>query len=105
MGLRASEVAGIQLDDLNWPAGTLTIGRGKSRRADVLPLPAPTGKAIVQYLRESRPQSTNRSLFLRHRAPFNAPITAEFVRGAVRRAFARCGLDAVYTIVSAEPTS
>jgi integrase/recombinase XerD len=93
MGMRASEVAGLQLDDLNWSAGTLTIGRAKSRRADVLPLPAPTGKAIVQYLRESRPQSTNRSLFLRHRAPFNAPITAEFVRGAVRRAFARCGLD------------
>ena len=90
-------MAGIQLDDLNWPAGTLTIGRGKSRRADVLPLPAPTGKAIVQYLRESRPQSTNRSLFLRHRAPFNAPITAEFVRGAVRRAFERCGLDDRFT--------
>src|SRR5664279_5573812 len=38
MGLRASEVAAIQLDDLNWRDGTLTIGRGKSRRADVLPL-------------------------------------------------------------------
>jgi integrase len=93
MGLRASDVAGIQLDDLNWTAGTLTIGHGKSRRADVLPLPVPTGKAIVQYLRGSRPQSTNRSLFLRHRAPFNAPISAEFVRGGVRRAFALCGLD------------
>ena len=93
MGLRASEVAAIQLDDLNWREGTLTIGRGKSRRADVLPLPVATGKAIVQYLRGARPQSANRALFVRHRAPFNAPIRAEFVRGAVRRAFARCGLD------------
>jgi len=93
IGLRASEVAAIQLDDLNWREGTLTIGRGKSRRADVLPLPVATGKAIVQYLRGARPQSANRALFVRHRAPFNAPIRAEFVRGAVRRAFARCGLD------------
>jgi site-specific recombinase XerD len=93
MGLRASEVAAIQLDDLNWREGTLTIGRGKSRRADVLPLPVATGKAIVQYLRGARPQSANRALFVRHRAPFDAPIRAEFVRGAVRRAFARCGLD------------
>ncbi len=92
MGLRAGEVAAIQLDDLNWREGTLMIGRGKSRRADVLPLPVPTGKAIVQYLRGARPQSANRDLFLRHRAPFDAPITAEFVRGAVRRAFASCGL-------------
>jgi integrase len=97
MALRAGEVAAMQLDDLNWSAGTLTIGRGKSRRADVLPLPAATGKAIVQYLRGSRPRSTNRSLFLRHRAPFHAPITAEFVRGAVRRAFACCGLDNRFT--------
>ena len=93
MGLRASEVAAIQLDDLNWREGTLTIGRGKSRRADVLPLPVATGKAIVQYLRGARPQSANRALFVRHRAPFDAPIRAEFVRGAVRRVFARCGLD------------
>lgn len=93
MGLRASEVAAIQLDDLNWREGTLTIGRGKSRRADVLPLTVATGKAIVQYLRGARPQSANRALFVRHRAPFDAPIRAEFVRGTVRRAFARCGLD------------
>jgi integrase/recombinase XerD len=92
MGLRAGEVAAIQLDDLNWCEGTLTIGHGKSRRADVLPLPALTGKAIVQYLRGARPQSANRALFVRHRAPFNAPTTAEFVRGPIRRAFARCGL-------------
>ena len=93
MGLRAGEVAAIQLDDLNWREGTLIIGRGKSRRADVLPLPAPTGKAIVQYLRSARPHGTDRALFVRHRAPFNVPINAEFVRGAVRRAYARCGLD------------
>ena len=97
IGLRASDVAAIRLDDLNWHEGTLVIGRGKSRRADVLPLPVPTGNAIVQYLRRGRPSSTSRALFLRHRAPFNAPITTELVRGAVRRAYARCGLADRYT--------
>jgi integrase len=97
MGLRAGEVAAMQLDDLNWREGTLIIGRGKSRRADVLPLPVPTGKAIMQYLRGARPASANRALFVRHRAPLDAPITAEFVRGAIRRVFARCGLAGRYT--------
>jgi integrase/recombinase XerD len=73
MGLRAGEVAAIQLDDVNWQEGTVSVSPGKSRRADVLPLPAPTGKAIVRYLRSARPQSPNRSLFLRHRAPFDGP--------------------------------
>jgi len=96
MALRAGEVAAIQLDDLDWRDGSLTIRRGKSRREDVLPLPVATGRAIVDYLRV-RPKNTNRALFLRHQAPFDAPIVAEFVRGAVRRAFARCGLGDRFT--------
>jgi integrase/recombinase XerD len=90
-------VAAIQLDDLDWREGTLAIGRSKSRRIDVLPLPVPTGNAIVRYLRHGRPPSTSRALFLRHRAPFNTPITTELARGAVRRAYARCGLADRYT--------
>jgi len=93
MGLRASEVAAIQVDDINWREGTLTISHGKSRRADVLPLAVPTGRAIVQYLRSARPPSASRALFVRHHAPFDTPITMELVRSAIRRAFSRCGLD------------
>jgi integrase len=93
MGLRGCEVAAIQLDDINWSEGTLIISHGKSRRSDVLPLAVPTGKAIVQYLRSARPSSTSRDLFVRHHAPYNTPITVEIVRGAIRRAFNRCGLD------------
>jgi integrase/recombinase XerD len=97
LGLRAGEVAALQLDDLNWHEGTITIGHGKSRRADVLPLPVLTGRAIVQYLRGGRRERTSRALFVRHRAPFDAPITAACVRCAVRRAFAHCGLADRYT--------
>jgi integrase/recombinase XerD len=97
MGLRVSEVAAIQLDDLNWREGTLTITHGKARRSDVLPLPVTTGRAIVQYVRGARPPSKSRALFVRHLAPFNTPITVELVRGAIRRAFGRCGLGARYT--------
>jgi integrase/recombinase XerD len=97
MALRAGEVAALQLDDLSWRDGTLTIQRGKSRRADVLPLPDPTGRAIVAYLRQARPQSPNRALFLRHKAPFDVPIAAEFVRGAIRRALVCCGLGDRFT--------
>lgn len=49
LGLRACEVAALQLEDLNWQDGTVRLGAGKSRRADVLPLPVLTGRAIVEY--------------------------------------------------------
>ena len=97
LGLRASEVAGLQLDELNWQEGTIRIGAGKSRRADVLPLPVLTGRALVTYLQHARPSSTSRAVFVRDRAPRDAAITTEIVRHAVRRAFVRCGLGGRYT--------
>ena len=97
LGLRVSEVAALQLDDLQWQGGTVRIGAGKSRRADLLPLPVPTGQALVAYLRHGRPPSPSRAVFVRDRAPVDAPITTEIVRHAMRRAFVRCGLGARYT--------
>lgn len=97
LGLRASEVARIELDDLNWYEGTLRIRTTKSRRVDLLPLPVPTGQAIVQYLRNARPKTASRALFVRHRAPMDVPVSTAVVRGTVRLAFARCGLSARYS--------
>jgi integrase/recombinase XerD len=97
LGLRVSEVAALQLDDLQWQGSTVRIGAGKSRRADLLPLPVPTGQALVAYLRHGRPPSPSRAVFVRDRAPVDAPITTEIVRHAIRRAFVRCGLGARYT--------
>jgi len=92
LGLRAKEVVGLQLDDLNWQDGTVRIGAGKSRRADILPLPVLTGRAIVTYLCHARPPSSCRAVFVRDRAPHDVPITTEIVRYAVQQAFVRCGL-------------
>ena len=38
MGLRAGEVAGLRLDDIDWRLGEITV-RGKGNRRDRLPLP------------------------------------------------------------------
>ena len=91
LGLRADEVARLQLDDLDWRAGTLCVAQGKSRRADVLPLPAETGRAIADYLQAERPQTANRAVFVRHVAPYDEPIRAGVVRRAVLEAYRRCG--------------
>jgi site-specific recombinase XerD len=92
LGLRASEVVSLGLDDIDWLAGTLRIVKNKSRRVDVLPLPQPTGKAIANYLRSERPHTANRRVFVRHVAPVDEPIGPGVVRRAVREAYLRCGL-------------
>lgn len=93
LGLRASEVAHIRLDDLDWASGTLRIAGAKGRRIDLLPLPDRTGRALVAYLQGHRPRRPSPWLFVRHRAPLDVPVGPEIVRCTVRMAFARCGLD------------
>ena len=92
LGLRSGEVATLQLDDIDWHAGTVTLRRTKGRREDVLPLPAATGRAIADYLRFERPQTTNRAVFVRHVAPRDQPAGPDLVRMAIRQAYARAGL-------------
>lgn len=90
LGLRAGEVAGLRLEDLDWRAGQLTV-HGKGRRIDSLPLPADVGAAITGYLRRGRPATTERAVFLTARAP-RAALTREGVSWIVRRACRRAGV-------------
>lgn len=59
LGLRASEVVGLQLEDINWREGTICLATGKLRRASVLPVPTEAGRAIVDYLQTERPSTSN----------------------------------------------
>jgi site-specific recombinase XerD len=90
LGLRASETAGLRLDDIDWRAGELVV-RGKGAREDRLPLPVDVGDAIASYLKRGRPISDRREVFLQARAPFQ-PIASGTVSSTVRRACRRAGV-------------
>jgi integrase/recombinase XerD len=90
LGLRACEVAALQLDDIDWRAGELVI-RGKGRRAERLPLPADAGAAIAGYLSGGRAPGDCRSVFLSARAPWRG-MSADAVKAIVRSACRRAGL-------------
>jgi len=92
LGLRSGEVANLGLDDINWDAATITLRRTKSRREDVMPLPAATGQAIANYLQFERPQTTNRKVFVRIIAPRDQPVGPDLVRKSIRQAYTRAGL-------------
>jgi integrase/recombinase XerD len=95
LGLRAGEVARLSIDDIDWQAGTLRISTSKVRRASILPLPDRVGKAIVAYLRNGRPKTLERRIFVRHLTPKGGALNGSAVRGAIRRAFERSGMTVV----------
>ena len=90
LGLRAGEVAGLQLGDIDWRHGELTV-RGKGNRQDRLPLPTDVGQAIADWLERGRPRCECRSVFIRVSAP-RRELTGGGVSAIVRRACQRAGL-------------
>ena len=92
LGLRSLEVAQLQLDDIDWRSGVVTLNKTKSRREDVLPLPQLTGKALADYISKERPITSNQAIFVRCYAPLDQPIGVDSVRGVIRDAFKRIGL-------------
>jgi site-specific recombinase XerD len=68
LGLRADEVATLTLDDIDWRCGEMLI-RAKGRQRARMPMPSDVGAAVVAYLRDGRPTSSCRRLFLRSLAP------------------------------------
>ena len=93
LGLRSGEVAFLELDDIAWDAGTVSV-RGKGSQRTALPLPRDVGEAIVAYLRHGRPRSTSRRVFLRSKAPVRGFLSQSAIGSIVRHALQRAGIHA-----------
>ncbi|MFF7634327.1 tyrosine-type recombinase/integrase [Kitasatospora sp. NPDC008050] len=90
LGLRGAEVAALDLADVDWRAGELTV-RGKGSRVEALPLPVEVGQAMATYLTQARPRCTATTVFVTSRAPYQ-PLTGTCIRAIMGRACTRAGL-------------
>ena len=89
LGLRAGEVATLTLDDIDWRASEMLV-HAKGRQRARMPIPPDVGAAIVAYLRNGRPKSSCRRLFIRTLAPH-----VGFASGCAVTMIARTALDRV----------
>lgn len=93
LGLRSSEVVCLELDDIDWNTGTVSV-RGKSGRRNEFPLLLEVGQAITAYLLDGRPRSSSRRVFLRGKAPIRGFRGASGVGSIVRHSLKRAGVKA-----------
>jgi site-specific recombinase XerD len=91
LGLRAGEVATLELGDINWRTAEILV-RGKGRRHDRLPLLADVGAALALHLREDRAGAASRRVFLRLSAPRVGFAGPSAVTAIARLALARAGI-------------
>jgi integrase/recombinase XerD len=91
LGLRASEVARLTFDDIDWRQGSIRL-LGKGRREELLPLSQEVGDAIIAYIEHSRPAMPTRALFLTETAPIR-PINRSVIKCLATAAYRRAGID------------
>ena len=92
LGLRAREVTTLTLEALDWEAGGITV-RGKGGHDSPMPLPPEVGEALADYLRNGRPPTASRCVFLRARAPVQSLKGSWAIACVVRGALARAGME------------
>jgi site-specific recombinase XerD len=94
-GLRGCDIAGLKLTDIDWHAGELRLNQSKTRQPLRLPLTDPVAQALLAYLREGRPRSAFRELFLTAAAPI-LPLKRQAAGYAFRSRVKRSGLDIAF---------
>ena len=93
LGLRAGDVVGLGLSDIDWQEASLLVC-GKGRREVRLPLPQEVGDAIIAYLENGRPPVEVKQVFLRTHAPLRPFADSSGVSCIVARAIRRAGVTA-----------
>ena len=90
LGLRAGDIAGLCLQDIDWRVGRVRVC-GKGRREVWLPLPQDAGEAILKYLKK-RPMVAINHVFLCVQAPFR-PINSGVVASIVDHALSSARIE------------
>ncbi len=91
-GLRGCEVAALTLDDIDWRNDRLKIRERKAGNSTAYPLSTVVGTAIVDYLKNGRPVSKERQVFLRAMAPL-VPISSAAVSCRAAYYIRKAGID------------
>lgn len=93
LGLRVSDIRGLKFSNLNWNRKAITLNMQKTKRPIELPLLDDIGWAIIDYLKNGRPQTSSDRVFVRHRAPFDAFGENECFQRELHRYMVKAGLD------------
>jgi integrase/recombinase XerD len=91
LGLRAGDVSGLRLQDVDWTNARVRAS-GKVSTPAWLPLPQDVGDAIMHYINTARPAASSDALFLISYAPYTR-LHSRQVSATAERAIRRSGVE------------
>jgi len=92
-GLRSGEVLRLKLEDIEWREERFRVRQSKTGVESFLPLMPAVGEALVNYLKDGRPQTERREVFLRVRAPFHPLAGSSSLATVIRSRLRECGIE------------
>lgn len=96
MGVRASDIVNIKIENFDWQKRTVTFVQKKTFKTITLPVPVDVGNSVYKYITEGRPQSGAKGdgyVFIRHHAPFDGMKTIQACRYALKNIMSTYGLE------------
>ena len=91
-GLRASDICGLQFEDINWDRSLVQIVQYKTGVPVELPLTNEIGEALIDYFKHGRPLCDNGHVFVQGISPFQHLATSG-ISNIVKKRFREAGID------------
>lgn len=92
LGLRCSEVANLQIKDIEWNRGTVIVRKTKTHVERELPMSVKLGKALEDYVLHARPISLGTPLYFKSERRMLEPASTDNVRSVIRRLYSKVGI-------------
>ena len=93
LGMRAGDISNIKYENIDWRLRTVTFVQEKTKKALQLPLPDECFFSLLDYLKNERPKSDDKHIFVRSRAPHQAYSGGSAFYRIIADCFARSGVD------------
>ena len=75
LGMRDSDITNLKFENINWERSTISFFQRKTNKHLTLPLLPVVGEAIIDYLKNGRPETDSKYIFVKHRPPFQQAVS------------------------------
>mgnify|MGYP002623215901 CR=1 FL=1 len=66
LGIRFIDIKNLKFDNINWAENKICFTQSKTNKYVELPLPEQVGLAIINYIKNARPKSKTKYIFITH---------------------------------------
>lgn len=70
LGMRISDILNLKFENINWLKNTISFNQVKTKCLNTLPLSKKLGWAIIDYIKNARPITESKYVFVKHSIPY-----------------------------------